>query len=388
MKVDYFIKRDFKVASPLVGVAEIKHQLLIESAIVIMEENQYFGILTTIDLLRKPHILVLDCISYKIEIGKDCTISDALFNMKKYNSDVLPVFEDGHISGLVFKNDILDYLNQHQIELQTELLNRTKTLEDKNAELIKIIKDQKEDLAAVVEQRTRELIDLVETKEKIIRIIVHELRNPFTSILGFLNLMQDNVRVYDISKIEKFLTIVYRTASITFDLLVSLSEWLNAKSNNIPFSPEKTSIFEMLNEEIETTQLTASQKKILIHNQVGEDVYVFADKNMVRTIFRNMINNGIKFTENNGVIIIFADVKDDYIEISVKDNGVGMTKEILTSIFSESTIQSLPGTNNEKGTGLGLLLCKEFVEIEGGKIWVESEVGHGSLFKFTLPRFI
>jgi len=338
--------------------------------------------------LRKPHILVLDCISYKIEIGKDCTISNALFNIKKYNSDVLPVFEDGQISGLVFKNDILEYLNQNHIELQTEVLNRTKTLEDKNTELIKIIKEQKEDLAYAVELRTRELIDMVETKEKFIRIIVHELRNPFNSILGFLNLMHDNIRVYDISKVEKFLTIVYRTASITFDLLMSLSEWLNAKSNNIPFSPEKTSIYQMLNEEIETTQLTANQKKIVIHNQVGEDIFAFADKNMVRTIFRNLINNGIKFTEKNGVIIIFADVRDNYIEISVKDNGIGITQEILTSIFSETNIQSLPGTNDEKGTGLGLLLCKEFVEIEGGKIWVESEVGHGSLFKFTLPRFL
>jgi len=121
---------------------------------------------------------------------------------------------------------------------------------------------------------------------------------------------------------------------------------------------------------------------------VDENICLYVDRNMLKTVFRNLIQNSIKFTENNGQLTVLAADKDDFVEISVKDTGVGMTPDLLENIFKLGGIQSLSGTANEHGSGLGLLLCKEFVELEGGKIWVESSVGHGSEFKFTLPKIV
>jgi len=197
----------------------------------------------------------------------------------------------------------------------------------------------------------------------------------------------ENLREYEIDKIEKFLTQIYRSATITFDLLVNLLDWLNAKNRTMPFYPEKTQICLLLNEEILTTQLFAEQKQIKINNLISENIYATVDKNMIKTIFRNLINNGIKFTPNGGIINISATENQDFVEISIKDSGNGLSPEILENLFKIEAIKSLTGTENEKGSGLGLILCKEFVEIEGGKIWVESSIGNGSEFKFTIPKF-
>lgn len=386
MKVEYFVKREYISISPLSGVAEIRNQLLQYSAMVIMEDNQYFGVLTAVDLLKKPHILVLDCICYKTAFEINESISNALFYMKRDNTDVLPVFDNKKFIGLVYKDDINEYLHEHNQELQQEIEQHIKNLEEKKTEFKNIIQQRNEELEKIIEQRTKELIDLVETKEKFISIIVHELRNPFNGILGFLSLLQKNLREYDINTIENYLTQVYRSAKMTFDLLVNLSEWLNAKNKKIPYIPENISIHQLLTEEIFTTSLSAEQKQITINNHVPENIYLHVDKNMVKTIFRNLLQNSIKFTNPNGQITVYANENEEYIEITVKDTGIGLTRELIDKIFKSEKVNSLLGTANETGTGLGLLLCKEFVELEGGKIWVESILGEGSEFKFTLPR--
>jgi len=386
MKITTFIKTEYIPASAFAGVAELRNQLLQHSAVVIMEDEQYFGILTALDIVRKPHIIAIDCICNKTNIDSDTTINDALYYMKHDYTDVLPVFEKKQFIGLVFKSDLLEYLNQHYLEFQIEVDRRTKKLEDQNSEFkIKIIQ-QKQELEQIIEQRTKELIDLIETKEKFIRIIIHELRNPFNNILGFLSLLLKNLRKYDVDIIEKFLTRVYQSATLTFDLLMSLSEWLNAKNNKIPFNPENTAIYQLLNDEILTTGFWAEQKEIKLNNYVPENMRVFVDKNMIKTVFRNLIINSVKFTDINGEISITALDKDPFIEITIKDSGIGISAEIMDKLFDIGGITSLVGTANETGSGLGLLLCKEFIEIEGGKIWVESSLGSGSEFKFTLPK--
>jgi signal transduction histidine kinase len=386
MKVESFIKTDFISASAFAGIADLKKQLLQHSAIVIMEDDQYFGVLTAMDILRKPHIIAIDCICNKTEIETDTSISDALFLMKRDFTDILPVIEKKKFIGLVFKSDILEYLNEHYQELQNEVEQQTKNLEEQNSEFKIKIQQQKQELEKITEQRTKELIDLVETKEKFIRIIIHELRNSFNGILGFLGLLQKNLHQYDSVKIEKFLTHAYQSSSITFDLLVNLSEWLNAKNNKIPFTPEMICLFKLLNDEILTTSLLVEQKEIKLNNCIPENSCVYADKNMVKTIFRNLITNSVKFTDIKGEISIYANEKDHFIETTIKDNGIGLTPEVIKKLFDVKGITSFVGTANETGTGLGLLLCKEFVEIEGGKIWVESILGQGSEFKFTLPK--
>lgn len=385
MKIDFFVNRNFITASPFAGVADLKKKLLQHMAIVIIEEEQYFGVLTSTDILRKPHTIAVDCLSAKTEMSIDNSIDLALYNMKYESTDVLPVFDKKKIVGLVFKSDILEYLNEHNKELREKIEKQTKELEEKNNEFKEKIQQQKSELENIIEQRTKELIDLVETKDKFIRIIVHELRNPFSTIVGFLTLLQKNFRKYDTDKIEKFLTHIYYSASVTFDLLLNLAEWLDVKNKKIPFNPERINICKFLTEEITNTSFFADQKQIIINNNVSENVFAMADKNMVKTIFRNLLNNAIKFSETSGEVFISAKQIDKFVEITVKDIGVGLSSELIENLFKVEGINSILGTANETGSGIGLLLCKEFVEIDGGKIWVESVLNQGTEFKFTLP---
>jgi signal transduction histidine kinase len=130
----------------------------------------------------------------------------------------------------------------------------------------------------------------------------------------------------------------------------------------------------------------ASRKGIKLKSALSIDLTITADRNMIKTILRNLISNAIKYTYKNGKVEVKAILKDSRAEISVSDNGIGMTKETMSKLFRIDANLFTPGTENEKGTGLGLLLCKEFVEKHGGKIWVESELGKGSVFSFSLPR--
>nr|WP_321451332.1 HAMP domain-containing sensor histidine kinase [uncultured Carboxylicivirga sp.] len=264
--------------------------------------------------------------------------------------------------------------------------NYIQILEQNNAELQNIIKKQQEDIEKIVEQRTRELIDLISTKDKFYRIIAHELRNPFNSILGILELLLNNFHSYEPKEIENFLNILYGTTNISFELLVNLTEWLSINGEKLSFKPEEVNVSELLSKAILTTSLTAHQKDIIVNNCIAEDIYAIIDSNMVGTIFRNLLNNAIKYSNKKGCIDVTAQLKDEFIEITVKDNGVGLNDNTLKNIFKLEGINSVQGTAQEYGTGFGLLLCKELVEIEGGQIWVESSIGKGSEFKFTIPN--
>jgi len=265
--------------------------------------------------------------------------------------------------------------------------NLINCLEKENAELKKLVELQKNEIERIIEERTKELLDLIETKDKFYRIIAHELRNPFHSILGFLKLLLDNIKNYDLKKIEQYLTIIYRSTNISFELLIQLSDWFNSQKKGFQFSPELTNINQLLSDAIFSAQLSAENKQIEIQNNFTPNIIAFVDKNMISTIFRNLINNAIKFTDSNGTIEISSIETNKFIEISVKDTGVGLDIEYIDKIFELEGIVSSSGTAQETGTGLGLILCKEFVEIEGGKIWVESIIGHGSVFKFTVPKY-
>lgn len=386
MKISDFVKTDFVSASAFAGVADLKNLLLQHYAVVIMEEEQFFGVLTATDIVRKPHIIAIDCICDKTKIEIDSSLDNALSYMKRDFTDVLPVFEKNKFIGLIFKSDILEYLNDHCHVLQNEIVQHSKKIKKQNSEFKLKIQQQKQELEQITEKRTKELIDLVETKEKFIRIIIHELRSPFNGILGFLALLQKNIRNYDIDKIEKFLTIIYQSASTTFDLLVNLSEWLDSKNDRIPFNPERIGIYQIVTDEMLTTSLLLEQKQIKLKNNIPEDLFAYVDRNMIKTIFRNLIVNATKYTSNNGEIYISAIDNEQFIEITVQDTGIGLSPQHIKKLFELEGMTSLAGTANEKGTGLGLLLCKEFIEIGGGKIWVESSLGQGSEFKFLLPK--
>jgi signal transduction histidine kinase len=189
----------------------------------------------------------------------------------------------------------------------------------------------------------------------------------------------------DTKTIETHLLLLQKSANQAFNLLNDLLNWAIAKSSKQVFNPFQISLYEICEEVKDNVLELSNSKNIKVRNLISMESEVFGDIDMLKTIMRNLVLNAIKFTDTNGKIDISAEINDGEILISVKDTGVGISKQRLPKIFSIDEVCSTTGTKGEKGTGLGLLLCKEFVERHGGKIWVESELLKGSDFKFTLP---
>ncbi len=232
------------------------------------------------------------------------------------------------------------------------------------------------------------LKELNADKDRFISILAHDLKSPFNSILGFLELLNSNIRRYDIDKIADLLKIVYNSAQHTFNLLDDLLSWVRVQSGKIPYEPQVLNFSIVCAEVVESMKLNANDKNITINYLSSGRLNVFADKNMLKTTLRNLVSNAIKFTNKGGHVNIYTEQSRAYVTITVSDNGVGIKPEMITKLFDISQFYTTEGTENEKGTGLGLLLCKDFVEKHGGKIWVDSKIEKGSDFKFTIPVFI
>jgi two-component system sensor histidine kinase/response regulator len=230
-----------------------------------------------------------------------------------------------------------------------------------------------------------ELKELNATKDKFFSIIAHDLKNPFSNILGFSELLKEEVRDNDLGAIEQYSNLIYSSAHQTFRLLENLLDWANTHRGHMIFSPEILSLKEIVADITDNLKQFAVKKDITLENNITEDTEVSADRNMLKSILRNLITNAIKFTPKSGKIVLSSDVHDHQVEISIKDNGIGMNELTREQLFRLDVNHSTSGTNEEKGTGLGLLLIKEFVQQHNGDIFVESEPGIGSTFKVVLP---
>jgi signal transduction histidine kinase len=229
------------------------------------------------------------------------------------------------------------------------------------------------------------LRELNASKDKFFSIIAHDLKNPFNTLIGFSDMLNESEKAHDPVAIHKYSDMINKSARQTFRLLENLLDWANAQRGKISFVPVELNLKEVIAEEFLMKGEMAGAKKIELISYLFEDLVIKADINMLRTILRNLISNAIKFTHRNGSVIVKAVVTKNNVEISVTDNGVGMSEETMARIFRIDSNLSTRGTEDEKGTGLGLFLSREFVEKHGGKIWVESEESKGSTFKFTLP---
>ena len=240
-----------------------------------------------------------------------------------------------------------------------------------------------------VEQALKEsetqLKELNTAKDKLYSIIAHDLRSPFNSVLGFSDLLINSQSPLDLEKTIKYSTHINTTAKSTLILLDNLLIWEKSQTGKINFSPEKLILSTVISEIIDISNSNAVIKRISLNFNSSDDTEVFTDINMLKTVLRNLISNAIKFTNSNGKIDIHTIQKQNMVEITISDNGTGMSRDKCNNLFNIGTDTIARGTAGEKGSGLGLLVCKEFVEKQGGKIWVESELGEGSDFKFTLP---
>jgi len=231
------------------------------------------------------------------------------------------------------------------------------------------------------------LCELNSTKDKLFSIIAHDLRNPFSTILLASELLLRHLSKKDFAKVESDVNLIYNASKRGYALLGNLLEWARSQTGNINFSPLDLHLESMVSESIEIVEYQAKNKNIIITNDVPDDFYIIADKNLLNIVFSNLLTNAIKFTKNDGAITITAHTKGNMVEVSVVDTGIGIPKEDQDKLFRLDTNFSREGTANEVSTGLGLILCKEFIEKHNGKIWVESESEKGSSFRFTLPVF-
>lgn len=234
-------------------------------------------------------------------------------------------------------------------------------------------------------QQHKELEKLNADKNRFITILAHDLKSPFVGIIGFSELLATNVRNYDIDKIEKLVDIIHKSSQHFYSLLEDLLIWARAQSGKLPFEPKPIEFLALCNEVVTVQKISSDNKNILLRVDVQPELTVYADLNMLKTILRNLISNAIKYTNVFGKIIVKAELVESEVIISIKDNGIGMSKKTLDTLFDMTQIQSIRGTNDETGTGFGLMLCKEFAEKQGGRIWVESEEEKGTTVNFTLP---
>lgn len=358
MKISHLIRRDFLTINPFYGLNAIKKELLEHSALVVQDEKQFYGVLTTNDLVTNPKVLVIDCLSIKKMIDHEKSVQEVLFEMKTANTDVLPVSEAGEFIGLVFRNELYNYVSEYNLELET-----------------------------IVQKRTEELKKSLETKDLMFSIIAHDLRSPFNSILGLTDILKRNLRNYEVEKVEKYINEMYIQAKKTYGLLDNLLNWAKNQSGNLAFIPTYCNIGKICDEVMAQYKETAQLKNITLTSFYAENSNANADRNMLEVILRNLISNAIKFTENNGLVEVYSMVIDESVEVTVSDTGIGVDEKNKFKIFSIDDNKTRLGTANEKGSGLGLVVCKDFVERHNGKIWVENNHKKGSLFKFTLPVY-
>ena len=280
-----------------------------------------------------------------------CQISSSLM----YDENEQPLFFISHIK---------DITNQ---------IEQEKVLKELNTKLSETVNDLKIANAA---------------KDKFFRIIAHDLKNPFHSILGLSELLLDNTQTSNPEQINHIASIINQSTEDAYKLLENLLEWSMSQTNCIPFHPKKIGVQKILNEAIKLSLGSAKAKSISITYDINEKTIIYADANMLSTILRNLVSNAIKFTRKMGKIKVTISQNKNHTLFTVSDTGIGISPEVKDKLFKIEEKISIPDTDAHTGTGLGLLLCKEFVDKHDGKIWVESELGKGSDFKFTISNEI
>ncbi|NJO91432.1 MAG: hypothetical protein HC831_22570 [Chloroflexia bacterium] len=237
----------------------------------------------------------------------------------------------------------------------------------------------------IIKQQNAELQELNATKDKFFSIISHDLKSPFNALIGFSDILLKEHKLHSDEEREQIISFINEASINTFKLLENLLAWARSQSGKLVLNLSKVNLKQLSIEITEVLGSAAQNKKISLVNTIKSDIWVWADPDILNTIIRNLVSNSIKFTEETGKVTLSAVIKEDCAEITISDTGVGFDDSLLHKLFKIGGNRSTPGTNNEIGTGLGLILCKDFVEKLGGQIWATSETGKGSHFYFTIP---
>jgi len=244
---------------------------------------------------------------------------------------------------------------------------------------------ERKEAELLLEKQASELHKLNLTKDKFFSIIAHDLKSPFNAIMGFSELMLVNYNDLDDDIFIKGLKTIESAASHAYKLVENLLIWSKNQSKGKEFNPEWLDLNERIQESLKISESAILNKELHVSFNPKKECSVFADRNMIDLIIRNLISNAIKFTNKKGRIKIKVEADREKVNVSVADNGIGIPENKLKTIFEIDKHKNTLGTENEQGTGLGLILCKDFIENHKGKIWVESTTGKGSKFTFSLP---
>lgn len=316
--------------------------------------NDFFGEYSLIDssersasvtAIEKTHLLRLDQRDFNNIINEDIDVAKSILKAL--------------INRLRNYNILEEQLTQNSIQIQ----------------------NQRDEL----EKQRKELEELNNTKDKFFTIIAHDLKNPFNTVIGLSELLVERYDTYDSKKIKDFILQINKFSNNAFNLLENLLQWAKSQTGRIKVNPQQIDLYELANENINLFKAGAIKKGITLLSTVESGAYAYADRNMITAIIRNLVSNAIKFTNKGDRITLNAYQKADLVYFTVTDTGIGIPAENLKKLFVIEENVSTQGTEDEEGTGLGLIICKEFIEKNGGSIWVESTLKAGSKFTFSVP---
>lgn len=299
----------------------------------------------------------------------------------------------------------INQLNKQKLKLEKEVKERTVEIEEKNKMLLaqteelndsnskleerqQLIEEQAEELKSQTEElykTNKRLITLNATKDKFFSIIAHDLRNPFSALLGLSSVLLSKYDQYDDKRRKKLITGIDQSTKSIYRLLENLLQWSRSQTGGIKYSPEDFYISEVVENAEALLQNSLHKKGLSFSKKIPDKYKIYADRNMISTVIRNLISNAIKYSEK-GEIKLEVEDEPELTIVKIIDEGIGMDEKIKNQVFEVVTSKSVPGTQGELGTGLGLIICKEFIEKHNGSIGVESSSTKGSVFLFSLPK--
>ena len=395
------------ISAKIIDINDVKHILVVSRDITL--KNKFETALKENEKLLKTSQKIAGLGSYKFNIKtgywKSSEILDSIFGIsssydksidgwaKIIHPDWRETMIDYLLNEVIGKNQKFnkEYKVIRQNDLREIWVHGMGELQyDKNGNLhymsgtIMDITNRKRNEIIIQNQNT-ELKKLNTTKDLLFSIIAHDLRSPFNILINSNDLLIDYLTNENIDEAIKWSSIINKTTHQTFDLLENLLEWFKVESGQLRPTISVNDLKSIVNEITSLLSENASIKNIKINNQIIDSCVIHLDKNFIKTVFRNLINNAIKFTPDNGTISISHKKHKTEFEIIISDTGIGIHEEKLSTLFEYNLAKTTNGTSNEKGSGLGLNLCKVLIELQGGKIWAESKINEGSSFHFTIP---
>ncbi|MBI1939366.1 MAG: PAS domain-containing sensor histidine kinase [Ignavibacteriales bacterium] len=340
----------------------------------------FFGIsnneeLQRINIAKEMYLHGNEREKFKEELEKYGFVKDYQLDIRKLSGEVATVLETSY----AVKND------EGKIIAYRGIL-RDITEEKRNETRLRQLLVRFEFINDQLKKSQDELINLNQAKDRLFSIIAHDLRSPFSALLSFSEFLADDIDNMERDEIKSFSEKIHESAKNVFTLLENLLQWSRIQSGKIPYQPSKFNMNSKIEQVINLLRNNAENKKIIITNNAESTSFVFADEDMIFSVIQNLLSNAIKFTREGGSITFNSLLNNEHWKFSVTDNGVGISEEDLEKLFRVDSHHTTYGTNEEKGSGLGLVICKEMIERNKGKIWVKSKKGEGTSFHFTLPK--